>query len=205
MKKQAFVLGMAAALAASLSHAYEAGDVIVRAGATYIDPDASGSVAGFEADVDSNTQLGLTASYMLGQQLGLELLVSSPFKHTVSLAGVGDAVETRHLPPTLSAVFYLMDGRAFLPYVGLGVNYTKFFDSQGTATTGLNQADIHLKNSWGLTAQLGADFLLNPDFHINASLRYIDLETEVKVDGVRLPGTVNIDPLVFTLAVGYKF
>ena len=73
MRKSLLALSiLATALAAPLAQAYEAGDVIVRAGAATVDPqeDSSalklnGATLGGQATVDSDTQLGLTGTFML--------------------------------------------------------------------------------------------------------------------------------------------
>ncbi len=64
-----------------------------------------------------------------------------------------------------------------------------------------------LKDSWGLAAQVGADFMLTDNIMLNAQLRYIDIETK----GTTYAGTtkvtvdVDVDPLVYMVGLGYKF
>ena len=100
--------------------AYEAGSVVVKGGLANVDPDASSSalaldgaaIAGSEADVEDNTQLGLTITYHVTDWLGLQLLASTPFEHDISadtgVLGLGtvDAGSTKHLPPTLTALYF---------------------------------------------------------------------------------------------------
>jgi outer membrane protein len=58
-------------------------------------------------------------------------LAATPFKHDVLL---GDSTEqikvgsVKHLPPTFSFQYHFMPDSKFRPYVGLGPNYTTFFD-----------------------------------------------------------------------------
>lgn len=143
---------LAIALTAPLAHAYKAGDIIVRAGAVTVDPHESSSdiwvgalntdVPGTKATLDSNTQLGLTGTYMITDKVGIELLAATPFSHSVGVKGMpgpfaglnGKLADIKHLPPTLSAVYYPLDSSsAFQPYVGLGLNYTWFFDTELTS------------------------------------------------------------------------
>ncbi|MFP5339225.1 MAG: OmpW family outer membrane protein, partial [Gammaproteobacteria bacterium] len=120
MRKTLFTASaLALALTAPLAQAFEAGDIIVRAGAITVDPreDSSdinhavlGEVAGSKATLDSNTQLGLNFAYMVTDQVGIELLAATPFSHDVGVKGMpgayaglnGKLGSLKHLPPTLS-------------------------------------------------------------------------------------------------------
>jgi len=203
MKKLMTGLTLAAAVIAAPAMAYEAGDMVIRGGVTTVAPNADGEVIGQDVDVNNETQLGLTATYMLSKRLGVEVLAATPFTHTVSLQGLGDVVETKQLPPTVSVVYYLTEGSALKPYVGAGINYTTFFEDDGVGA--LAGTDVRLDNSWGLAVQLGADYELSDQLHLNASVRYIDIDTEVSVNGTKLPGKAEIDPTVFSVMVGYTF
>ncbi len=205
--------------------AYDAGDWIVRAGVTQVSPDESSSVVSVNGDggaalgansgvnVDSNSQLGLNIQYMLTKQWGIELLAATPFKHDIGGTGdIGglDVGETKHLPPTLSAVYYFDTNSAVMPYLGVGVNYTVFFDEEPSDTlkSALNATDMSLDNSFGLAAQAGLDYQINDQWLINASVRWIDIETDATIDlssGDQVTVNVDIDPFVYTLSVGYRF
>ena len=118
--------------------AYESGDLIFRAGPANVDPDASSGpirlggtpLDGTSVDVDGNTQLGLTFTYMINERLGIGLLASTPFEHDITETGVGvdNVGSTKHLPPTLSLQYFPAAGSSTIqPYLGIGVNYTTFF------------------------------------------------------------------------------
>ncbi len=215
-----FALSM---VASGLATAYEQGDIVVRGGVTTVAPDESTStiIAG-DADlgvgltIDSNTQLGLNIAYFFTDHLNLELLAATPFKHDVDFdiadpLGTGNQLgEVTHLPPTLTLNYYFNDSASVLqPYVGAGVNYTFIYDEEFTGTNrqaGLS--DLSLDNSVGLSAQLGLDVMLANDWHINTSIRWIDIDTEASFDVGGASGRVNdieIDPWVYTLAIGYTF
>ncbi len=205
--------------------AYDAGDWVVRAGITQVSPDESSSVVSLDGDggtalgtnsgvnVDSNSQLGLNIQYMLTKQWGIELLAATPFKHDIGgtgdLAGVAIG-ETKHLPPTLSAVYYFDTNSAVMPYVGLGLNYTLFFEDKPSDTmkAAFGATDLSLDNSLGLAAQAGLDYQLNDQWLVNASIRWINIETDATIDlesGSQVTTSVDIDPFVYTLSVGYRF
>ena len=220
MRKSLFTASLLAlAVAAPFANAFEAGDIIVRAGAVTVDPQEDSSeisaggvdLPGTAATLDSDTQLGLNFMYMATDNIGVELLAATPFTHTVGTKGLGGLKlgELKHLPPTLSAVYYPLDkSSAFQPYAGIGINYTWFFDTELSSeaeAAGLNGLDVD--DSWGLAYQLGMDYMLTDNVMLNAQVRYIDIDTkgttyagpaEVNVD-------IDVDPFVYMVGLGYKF
>lgn len=217
---------LALAVAAPFAQAFEAGDIIVRAGAITVDPhEDSGSLkfdgaaaAGTKATLDSDTQLGLNFAYMLTNNIGIELLAATPFSHEVGVKGLGGGLDgklgdIKHLPPTLSVVYYPLDSKSTVqPYVGLGLNYTTFFQEDLASTrTAQGFSNLDLDDSFGLAAQVGADFMLSDNIMLNAQLRWIDIDTEATVDGPsaltigKTKVDVDVDPWVYMVGLGYKF
>ncbi|MCQ2030931.1 outer membrane protein OmpW [Stutzerimonas zhaodongensis] len=228
MRKTLFTASvLALALAAPLAQAHQAGDVILRAGAITVDPreDSSDiyvgalntSVPGTKATLDSNTQLGLNFAYMVTDKVGIELLAATPFSHDVGVAGMpgpfaslnGKLGELKHLPPTLSVVYYPLDTRsAFQPYVGAGINYTWFFDDKLTSEAeGKGFSGLDMKDSWGFAAQVGMDYMLTDNIMVNAQVRYIDIDTTgtTNYGGAKVKVDVDVDPMVYMVGLGYKF
>lgn len=192
------LLGTALVLACGPALANDAGDWSVSLGAHVIDPKSdNGSLAGgaLAADVGSSTRPTITAEYFFSPNLGLELLASLPFDHDISVNGV-QAGSTKHLPPTLSLQYHF-NGERVSPFIGAGINYTLFFDSESTGP--LAGTDLDLDNSWGLAAHVGLDFRLGERSALRVDARWIDIDTDVSVDGAGV-GTVNIDPLVYGIA-----
>lgn len=228
MRKTLFTASLLAmTLAAPLAQAHQAGDIIVRAGAVTVDPREDSSdiwvgalntdVAGTKATLNSDTQLGLNFAYMVTDKIGVELLAATPFSHDVGVQGMpgiysglnGKLGELKHLPPTLSVVYYPLDAKGvFQPYVGAGINYTWFFDtklSNQAETNGFSGLD--LDDSVGLAAQVGADFMLTDSIMLNAQVRYIDIETtgETNILGREVKVDVDVDPWVYMVGLGYRF
>ena len=205
--KQITVCSLAALGLLSLSpaHAVQKGDWLTRFGIVHVAPnDSSGTLSGAPTvgvAVDSDTQLFANFSYMLQDNLGLELLVATPFTHTISATGAlsGNIAEVSQLPPTLSLQYHFAPASNVRPYVGAGINYTTFFDEKATAVI----SSIKLDDSWGLALQAGFDVDLNKDWFFNADIRYIDIETTATTD----LGTIDvtIDPWVFSAGVGLRF
>ncbi len=219
------------ALAAPLAHAHEAGDIILRAGAITVNPkDDSSSVKvdqgplaganlGGKATLNSDTQLGLNFAYMITNNWGIELLAATPFEHDVKLKGTalgaanGKLGSLKHLPPTLSVVYYPLDGKsAFQPYVGAGINYTWIYDehvSSDAQSKGFS--NFKASNSWGMAFQVGADYMITDNIMLNAQMRYIDIDTRATVEndavapGTRARVNVDVDPFIYMVGLGYKF
>lgn len=208
-------LGLAAAtlLSAGVSStavAHQAGDFIFRVGAVMVSPNESSPVVADVASfgVDDNTQVGLNFGYMLTDNWGLELLAATPFTHDVSLGALGKIAETKHLPPTLVAQYYFGDAQSKLrPYIGVGVNFTNFFDNEFTNDLDGALTDLSLSNSWGVAAQVGLDYNINKNWMVNASVWYAQITTDVSFNLGDAPVVVetDIDPWVYMVSVGYKF
>ena len=210
---------LALAVASPAAHAFKEGDIIVRAGAITVDPhEDSGevhvggaAVAGTKATLDSDTQLGLNFAYMVTDHVGVELLAATPFSHDVGTKGLGGLKlgTIKHLPPTLSAVYYPMESAsAFQPYVGLGINYTWFFDTELTSEAeGAGFNGLDMDDSWGLAYQVGADYMLTDNIMLNAQVRYIDIDTKgtTNILGDEVEVDVDVDPFVYMVGLGYKF
>jgi outer membrane protein len=195
-------LALAFGLAAP-AFAAEAGSWSVAVGAHSVNPASNnGSLAGgaLEADVGSDWKPTITAEYFFTPNLGLEVLASLPFEHDISLNGV-HADSTKHLPPTFTLQYHF-NGEKVSPFIGAGVNYTIFFDQQEEGP--LAGTDVNLGNSWGLAAHAGLDFRLANDRAIRVDVRWIDIDTDVSVDGADV-GTVKIDPLVYGVAYVWNF
>jgi len=220
MKKKALVLAVAA-LAATPVLAHEAGSFIIRAGAAHVAPNddssristqVTGPIAGTKATVNSDTQLGLTFAYKFTDHIGVELLAATPFSHRVGVKGGGldgKLAQVKHLPPTLTLQYYPMDKTSrWQPYFGAGINYTMFFDEKLTDQQKANGfSSLKLKNSWGLAAQVGMDYMINDRLMFNVAAWYIDIDTtaRARLGGDRVKVDVDIDPWVFMIGLGYKF
>ncbi|MGD8162610.1 outer membrane protein OmpW [Pantoea sp. FN0307] len=210
MKRAALALAFLSAFPV-IASAHQAGDFFVRAGSATVRPsEGSDNVLGMGSfDVDNNTQLGLTFTWMATDNIGVELLAATPFRHKVSLAATGTLATVRQLPPTLMAQYYFFDSNSKLrPYVGAGINYTTFYDTDFNQTgrdAGLS--DLSVKNSWGMAGQVGLDYEIDQDWMLNMSVWYMDIDTEVKfkAGGQQQNIDTRIDPWVFFFGVGYRF
>ena len=219
-------LALAAALVAPIANADVApgsskGDWIFRAGLSQVNPTASPGLKnplgnGVDLTADSDVSLTGTIAYMLTDHIGTELLLAWPFKHGIDAKFPGGTKQrigyAELLPPTLNLQWYFRPDKAFNPYVGAGVNWTIFTSSDlRKGALGLPQnAKLETSDSFGADVQIGADYYFSKHWLVNGDVRYIGLTTDVDVKnatsagGTAKLGQLDINPMVYTLAVGYR-
>ncbi|KGQ56086.1 membrane protein [Gallibacterium anatis str. Avicor] len=225
MKKLALALATSAALlaASSAAMAHQAGEFFVRGGPILAVPNTAthnyaGNALDYNFDVNSNAQLGLTGTYMITDNLGVELLAATPFSHEISLGndlGDGDTGytigKTKHLPPSLYLQYYFLNADApARPYVGAGINYTKFFDEKFNGTLagkGIKATNLKLKDSWGPVVNAGIDINITDKLFLNTSVWWAKIKTKATFDlgGQPQEARVTLDPTIFFVGLGYRF
>ncbi|WP_218313519.1 OmpW/AlkL family protein [Halomonas sp. 18071143] len=188
--------------ASSQAFAYGAGDFFTRVGVAQVSPKSdNGALAdgALAVDVQDKTDFAFTLGYRFHDKVGIELLAALPFKHDIALNGENLA-STKHLPPTLTLQYYPLGGTQarVQPYIGAGINYTRFSDEQ------LAIGELDLDDSWGLAGQLGIDLLIDGNWALNAAAWYLDIDTDATVNGAAA-GTVEIDPIVVMAGLSYRF
>lgn len=197
-------LGLAMGSASFSAQAIQAGDMFGRLTLTSVMPNDDAdpfSTVAVVPEVDDNVRPGATFVYMYSDNIGFEVLAALPFKHDISVDGMGVIGETKHLPPTFSVQYYFNPQSKVRPFVGLGLNYTTFFSSKTIDGLG---GDLDLDDSFGLAAQVGIDYDLDEKWFLTADVRYINIETTATNSAA---GTtdVEINPTVVSVGLGYKF
>lgn len=209
MKLQSLVLAAATALTMTTAFAVPAGTWTVGAGAHYVDPkNDNGTLADgtLSVDVDGDVRPTITGEYFVANNVGVELLAAIPFHHDITLNDAdGNTVltgKTQHLPPTLSLQYHF-DGYNMpmnvKPFVGVGVNYTTFFEERIS-----NGGDLKLDDSVGVAGHIGVDIPFAPTEAFRIDARYIDIKTDASLDGDEL-GEVDISPWVYGVAFVKSF
>ncbi len=151
--------------------------------------------------IDSQMGLGLVIGRQISPHFGIELLAATPFEHTVALNG-SDAVDFKHLPPTLSAVYTFAPEARVRPFVGAGINYTVTFEEREYGP--LAGTEVKLGNSWGLAAQAGLKFSVSERWDLVFDVRWLDIDADVRVNGGSV-GSAEVEPMVYGLHLGYRF
>lgn len=205
MKKTltALVLSTACAALAAPALAQSKGDMTLGLGVAYVAPDSSFSAtAAGPLKPDDDWRPSLTFEYFIADNLGIEILAATPFSHKVELAGAGDIVSLKHLPPTVSLQYHFDTKSAIKPFVGAGLNYTTFWDEKGIGA--LAGTPVSLDDSWGIALHAGVDVAVSDRGAIRADVRWINIETDATVGGAPI-GKVKIDPIVWGMAYVLKF
>lgn len=144
-------------------------------------------------------------SYFFTKHIAAELVLSFLNRHDVTLGGTKIGT-IKQIPPTLLVQYHFLPDAQFRPYVGAGINYTRFtsvnLNAQPVVGVDL-PVDID-KDSYGLALQVGADFKLTNNWFLNADVKWVKIETDVKAAGSKLT-TLKIDPWLFGVGVGYRF
>lgn len=193
------------AVGAAPTYAQSAGDWTLGLGAHVVDPKSdNGKLAAgtLPVEVDSDVKPTITFEYFVADNLGLEVLAAWPFEHDIAIQGLGTVGSTKQLPPTVSLQYHFNGQGRVSPFVGAGVNYTAFFSEDTTGA--LAGSKLKLDNSWGLAAHAGIDFAVGERGAIRIDARWIDIDTDVSLNGTKL-GTANIDPLVYGASYVMKF
>ena len=111
-----------------------------------------------------------------------------------------------------------MGNSNFDPFVGVGLNYTKFFDSSAAGqlkdtlqalkvATASDDVDLKLKDSWGLALQAGVNYKLDQNWGLHLMVSKMDIDTvgEVRLNGTTIQSVdVQIDPLVVMVGVRWS-
>lgn len=212
MKNLPLALTLSTALAglaftglAAPASAQSAGDWTLGIGVHNVAPASNnGSLAGGALDVDvgSNAQPTITFEYFLRDNLGVEVLGALPFKHSVSIDGLGKVGSVKQLPPVISLQYHFANASKVTPFVGLGINYTAFFSEKTTGALAGN--NLKLEDSWGLAAHAGLDYAINANNALRVDARWIDIDSDVKLNGTKI-GKVKIDPLALGVAFVHRF
>ena len=197
MKKQL----LAAALLCSLSVGAMAqqakdGPWMVRARAVQLNS-ANGDTTGLGLSLSDKTIPEVDFTYFYDKNWAAELILTVPQKHTLHSSALNADVGTlRELPPTLT-VQYHFDAGSFQPYVGAGLNYTRFSSvNLGAASTD--------KDSVGAAVQAGVDVPLGGNLYLNLDVKKVYIKTNVFLSGAQA-GVFKVDPLLVGVGLGWRF
>lgn len=205
MKITPIALSFAAALGATSvpALAQSAGEWTLGFGLAYVQPkDGNGDLAGFASDVGNDVRPSITFEYFIFDNVGIEVLGATPFEHDVKLDGLGEVASVQHLPPVVSLQYHFTNSSNITPFVGAGFNYTVFFKEKTKGALAGNR--LQLEDSAGIALHAGFDYKISERGALRADLRWMDIESKVKLNGDYI-GKAKIDPLVMGVAYVKKF
>lgn len=199
MKKQviaAAVLGLAMATPA-FAQATAQGPWQVRVRALHLDS-ANKDSTGLGLSINDKSMPEIDISYFFTPNIAAELVLTVPQKHDLRAGGVQIGT-LRHLPPTLTAQYHFAPNGAIRPYVGAGINYTRFSSVHLPAGVGID------RNSFGGALQLGVDIPLPyKNLILNFDVKKVYIKTDVSAGGAKI-GSFKVDPVLFGIGLGWRF
>lgn len=152
---------------------------------------------GLDLTVNNKVFPEVDISYFFTPNIAAELVLTYPQKHTVKAGGT-EIGSLKHLPPTLSVQYHFTDLGAFKPYVGAGLNYTRFSSVDLPAPVSID------KNSFGLAVGAGFDYEIQKNIYFNIDVKKVQIKTTVSAGGTDL-GDFKVDPLLVGVGIGFRF
>jgi outer membrane protein len=185
--------------------------------------DLSGPFVPPGANLDANNVETLYLAYVrtLSSRFDVELAAGyPPLQKTVgkgpaALGSVpydGQVIATaRWLAPTVLLEYkFLSENSRWRPYIGVGVNYTAFYDrnstAQGNAVSG-GPTKLSLTSSVGPAGTAGVAYNIAGHWHAYASYSISKVSTDLTADtaGVIRTTHINFGPQALVVSVGYSF
>ena len=204
MKKHAIAAALLGTVLCSATMAQQVteGPWMVRARAVHLDS-SNGDSTGLGLAINNKWMPEVDITYFFNKNVAMELILTVPQKQTISASGTNIG-SLKHLPPTLTAQYHFTDLGGFKPYLGAGVNYTRFssvrFDPGVDAA--LNPSID--KNSFGWALQAGVDIPLSKNIYLNVDVKKVQIKTDVSSFGGKV-GQFKVNPVLFGVGLGWRF
>ena len=198
MKKNLLAVAVLCALTSGAAFAQQAESPwLVRVRAVHLDS-ANKDSTGLGLSVNNKTIPEVDISYFFNKNVAAELILTVPQKHDLSSSVLGGRIGSlKHLPPSL-LLQYHFDAPGFKPYVGAGVNYTRFSNVNLPAGVDID------RNSWGGALQVGVDIPLSKNLYLNFDVKKVYIKTDVFAGGAK-QGTFKVDPVLVGVGLGWRF
>jgi outer membrane protein len=167
--------------------------------------------AGNDATVSDPFIPAATLTYFFNKNIAVELFCCAAYTSVTgkgpTLGPLGKIADTWIFPPVLTAQYHFDPIMGIKPYVGAGVEYIHYFNSRAGKSVG---GSVDFSDSWGLALQAGLDYQLGNGWYLNADIKKVWLDTDVTwrnplAAGYVIKSNVDIDPLIISAGVGYRF
>ena len=162
---------------------------------------------GADAKTGNATTLVVEYERLINPNWGVTLAVGGTpkvkAKATGSVAFLGDDVlSAKNVSPTLFVNYHFgAAGDTWRPYVGLGINYTKFVSIESKLAP-----DVQMSDSVGPAATAGLEYALSKDWSLWASVSALKVKSDVVATGATvLTTTIDFRPVVYSFGAVYKF
>jgi outer membrane protein len=203
----AAVLGLCCAATQAQDNTFKTGLILYDTHSQTSGIQGVGVPPGADAETGDATTLILVYERMINPNFGIELVLGIPptitAKATGTVAFLGDDVlSAKNVAPTLLVNYHFgAPGDTWRPYVGIGINYTRFVDIQSSLA-----ASVEMSDSIGLTAQAGIDYAISKQWGLFASIAKVQVKSDlVAVGSTVLTTTIDFRPITYSAGLSYKF
>ncbi|MGJ0452426.1 MAG: OmpW family outer membrane protein [Methylocystis sp.] len=160
---------------------------------------ANGVIAGASTNTSSAIIPMLDVAYYLTKNWAIEAICCIAPAHIQGTGTIAsDFARTWVFPPSIMAQYHFTNIGAFQPYLGVGVNFTTFWNTRvnndtwsipfaaGSPLAGLGLGGVFstfqyatVAPSWGPVGQIGFDYMLNDHWGLNVDFKYVGLHPMV--------------------------
>jgi outer membrane protein len=162
---------------------------------------------GADAETGDATTLLLTYERAFTPNVGVELVIGVPPKITAKATGTAaflgdDVLSAKNVAPTLLVNYHFgSPGDTFRPYVGGGINYTKFVSIKSKLAP-----DVKMSDSTGWAVQAGVDYALDKQWGLFASVAALKVKSKLVATGTTvLTTTIDFKPITYAFGASYRF
>ncbi|MFT3730350.1 MAG: OmpW family outer membrane protein [Hyphomicrobium sp.] len=186
------------------------GDTLIRLQGTAVVPDSSAKVyssgtrvPGYDAEVSTEAIPTLTITHFFTKNIAAELFCcfanfDATGKKDINGLDLGNFWA---FPPILTLQYHFDTVGGFKPYVGAGVQYIHYFAGSHSDLG----PRISLDDSWGFALQGGLDYEIGNGWYLNADIKKVWLDTDANWKGSGVTAKVDVDPLIVSAGIGYRF
>ena len=170
------------------------------------EPTRNPEIDGARTQLDGDGAGTLSASYYINDNIAVEAWgAADKFSHRVR-DGEGQKLGSVEAQPyAVSGQYHFRQADSTVrPFVGLGY-YEQNFDGETAEPSGaLAGQRIGVETAKGAMATAGVDLNINPTWFARADVRYLQGDSDVKLDGVKA-GEAELDPVIVGVGVGARF
>lgn len=196
----------------SLAHAIPADTWIIGGGVGLLDPkDDIGTLSlpnrsDGKLSMHNDAKPMVSAEYFIKNNLSFELSSAYPFTHDIMWTTAGANrldTQTNMLPVNVSLNYYFDGFRLPLkarPFLGVGANYSHFYDEK----TNLKDTQLDIKDSIGITGQVGVDLPVSRYHYVRMNARYMNVKPDIETNDKKI-ADVDISPWVYGVSYVWQY
>jgi outer membrane protein len=203
----ALALTVAAGAAQAQDNVFKFGAIFYQAHSKTTGIQGIGIPPGADAEVGDAWTALFTYERMLRPDIGIELVLGIPptieSKGSGTVAFLGDDILSAKIvaPTVLFNYHFGQPGDTWRPYVGIGLNYTRF-----TSIESRLASDVQLSDSVGLAGQLGIDYFHDKTWGAFASIGAAKVKSDlIAVESTVLTTTIDFRPITYSFGLSYRF